>query len=123
MTRCSSARTSPQSPTIGTSATRFLLISAGSMSAWITLASGANVDSLPVTRSSKRVPSAMSRSAFCSPVTADTEPCMPGIPRCSGWSSGTAPRAMSVVTSGIWVSSTNSRSASLALARITPPPT
>ena len=34
--------TSPTSPTIGTSAMRFLEISAGSMSAWITLASGAN---------------------------------------------------------------------------------
>jgi len=36
----------------------------------------------PVTRSSNRVPSAMSRSAFCRAVTADTDPCMPGMPRC-----------------------------------------
>ena len=35
--------TSLASPTIGTSAMRFLEISAGSMSAWMTLASGANV--------------------------------------------------------------------------------
>ena len=112
-----------QSPTIGTSAMRFLEISAGSMSAWMTLAFGANVDSWPVTRSSKRAPRVMSRSAFCSAVTAATVPCMPGMPRCSGWLSGTAPRAMSVVTTGIPVSSTNRRSCSEARARITPPPT
>ena len=57
-----SAMTSLQSPTIGTSAARFLPISAGSMSAWITFASGANESSLPVTRSSNRAPRQMSRS-------------------------------------------------------------
>ena len=41
------------------------------MSAWMITACGAKVSSLPVTRSSKRVPSAISRSAFCSAVTAD----------------------------------------------------
>ena len=115
--------TSPTSPTIGTSAMRFLEISAGSMSAWITLASGANVDSWPVTRSSKRAPSAMMRSDFCRPVTAATVPCMPGMPRLSGSLSGTVPRAMRVVTTGMPVSSTRRRSASLARARTTPPPT
>ena len=60
-----SAITSRQSPTIGTSATRFLPISAGSMSAWITLAPGANESRLPVTRSSKRAPRLMIRSLFC----------------------------------------------------------
>ena len=35
---------------------RFLSISAGSMSMWITFAPGANASSLPVTRSSKRAP-------------------------------------------------------------------
>ena len=104
--------TSLQSPTIGTSAVRFLEISAGSTSAWMTLAFGAKVDSWPVTRSSNRAPSVMSRSAFCSAVTAATEPCMPGMPRCSGWLSGTAPRAIRVVTTGIWVSSTKRRSSS-----------
>ena len=57
--RSASAMTSRQSPTIGTSASRFLPISAGSMSAWMTLASGAKVASFPVTRSSKRAPSAI----------------------------------------------------------------
>ena len=46
--------TSRASPTIGTSAARFLPISAGSMSAWTILAYGAKLSSLPVTRSSKR---------------------------------------------------------------------
>ena len=111
------------SPTIGTSALRFLLISAGSMSAWMILASGAKVDSCPVTRSSNRAPRAMMRSDFCRPVTAGTEPCMPGIPRCSGWLSGRVPRAIRVVTTGMRVRSTKRRSSSLARARTTPPPT
>ncbi len=75
--------TSRASPTIGTSAARFLPISAGSMSAWTIFAKGAKLSSLPVTRSSKRAPRATIRSAFCSAVTAVTAPCMPGIPTCS----------------------------------------
>ena len=50
------------SPTIGTSTALFLPISAGSMSTWMTLALLAKAASLPVTRSSKRTPTAMSRS-------------------------------------------------------------
>jgi hypothetical protein len=59
---------------------------------------------LPVTRSSKRAPMAMSRSAFWNAVTAGTLPCIPGMPRCSWCESGKAPRAMSVVTTGMFVS-------------------
>jgi hypothetical protein len=51
------------SPTMGRSGARFLPISAGSMSMWITLACGAKAASRPVTRSSKRTPTAISRSA------------------------------------------------------------
>ena len=68
LTSCS--MTSRQSPTIGTSGRRTLPSSAGSMSTWMILASGAKVETLPVTRSSKRLPSAMSRSASCIDVTA-----------------------------------------------------
>ena len=57
--------TSRASPTIGTSAGRFLPISAGSMSAWTIFASGAKVERSPVTRSSNRAPRAISRSDFC----------------------------------------------------------
>ena len=118
-----STRTSLQSPTIGTSARRFFPISAGSMSACTIFAPGANVASCPVTRSSKRAPSAISRSAFCSAPTAETLPCMPGMPTCCGWLSGNAPSAISVVTTGMLVSSASSRSSAQASALSTPPPT
>ena len=65
-----SSITSRQSPTIGTSGRRTLPSSAGSMSTWMIFASGANAPTLPVTRSSKREPSAISKSAFCIAVTA-----------------------------------------------------
>ena len=51
---------------------------------------GRDEDTLPVTRSSKRAPSAISRSAFCRAVTAVALPCIPGMPRHNGWSSGKA---------------------------------
>ena len=101
--------TSLQSPTIGTSARRFLEISAGSMSACTICACGAKLESCPVTRSSNRAPSATSRSAFCIAATAATVPCMPGMPTCCGWLSGNAPRAISVVTTGMPVSSASSQ--------------
>ena len=40
------------------------------------------------------------RSLFCRAVTAATVPCIPGMPRCCGWLSGNAPRAIRVVTTG-----------------------
>lgn len=115
--------TSRASPTIGTSTSRFLPISAGSMSAWMTLANGAKLSSLPVTRSSKRVPSAISRSDFCRAVTAVTAPCMPGMPTCSGWLSGKEPSAISVVVTGTPVSSARTFSSAVAPDFMTPPPT
>jgi hypothetical protein len=108
---------------MGTSAWRFLPISAGSMSAWMTRAPGANESRLPVTRSSKRAPRLMIRSERCSPATAATVPCMPGMPRCWTWESGNAPRAISVVTTGMPVYSASARSSLEARERITPPPT
>ena len=51
------------SPTIGMCAGTFFEISAGSTSMWMNFARGANSDSLPVTRSSKRAPIATIRSA------------------------------------------------------------
>ena len=117
--------TSLQSPTIGTSACRFLEISAGSMSAWITLASGANVSSLPghavVEAGAER-----DQQVGCAAArpTAATVPCMPGMPRCCGCESGNAPRAISVVTTGIAGQRRRARSSSAdAPDRITPPPT
>ena len=79
--------------------------SAGSMSTWMILASGAKLLILPVMRSSKRAPSVMSRSLFCMAVTAVALPCIPGMPRHNGWLSGNAPRAINVVTTGMFNSS------------------
>ena len=110
-------------PTIGTSAVRFLEISAGSMSAWMTLAFGAKDFRMPVTRSSNRAPRVISRSDCCRAVTADTVPCMPGMPTCCGCESGKTPRAIRVVTTGAPVSSASSRSSAEAWALTTPPPT
>ena len=59
----SRASTFLASPTIGMWAGTFLEISAGSMSMCTNFARGANSDSLPVMRSSKRAPTATIRSA------------------------------------------------------------
>ena len=61
---------SRQSATIPTSGRRTLPISALSMSTWMTFAYGANAATLPVTLSSKRLPSAINKSACCIDVTA-----------------------------------------------------
>ena len=50
-------------------------------------------------------------------------PCIPSMPSESGWSEGNAPNAMSVVVTGIRVSSASARSSAAASAAITPPPT
>ena len=48
---------------------------------------------------------------------------MPGMPRASGWVSGNAPRAISVVVTGAWAASASRRSSSCVPDLITPPPT
>ena len=111
-----------KSPINATSACRFLPISAGSISAWITLAFGAKDESFPVTRSSKRAPSVINKSAFCNAVTAATVPCIPGIPRCCGCESGKAPRAINVVTTGAPVISAKIINSLAAFALMIPPP-
>ncbi len=108
---------------MGTSAWRFLEISAGSMSQWMTVASGANASSRPVTRSSKRAPTVTRTSALLSAQFAYFEPCIPGMRRARGCESGNAPLAMSVVTTGMDAASARARSSSSAPALVTPPPT
>ncbi len=89
---------------------------------WMTRAPGANASSLPVTRSSKRAPQAISRSHLFIAQLAAREPCMPGRPMHCGWLSGTTPFAISVVTTGSWAASARAiRSAGSQL--IAPPPT
>ena len=70
-TAISSSITRRQSPAIGTSGRRTFPSSAGSTSTWMIFASGAKVGTLPVTRSSNRLPRAMSRSDRCIDVTAE----------------------------------------------------
>jgi hypothetical protein len=105
------------------SASRFLEISAGSMSMWMTFAPGAKASSLPVTRSSKRAPTVISRSERWSAQLAYFEPCMPGICSESACESGNAPLAISVVTTGMRVSSASALSSASAPALTMPPPT
>jgi hypothetical protein len=62
------------------SARRSLPISAESMSRWMTFAPAANAESFPVTRSSKRDPTATRRSHLFMAQFAHLEPCMPGAP-------------------------------------------
>ncbi len=70
------------------------------MSRWMTVAPGANADTLPVTRSSKREPTATIRSALFSAQFDHFGPCIPGQPACSSCDSGKALFAISVVTTG-----------------------
>ncbi len=51
-----------ESPTTGMSTRTFLPIEVGSMSTWMIFALRANSSTLPVMRSSKRAPTAISRS-------------------------------------------------------------
>jgi hypothetical protein len=115
---------SSSEPTMGISACRFLSISAGSTSMWITLAPGAKTSSLPVTRSSKRAPHAIRRSALFMAQLAAFDPCMPGRPMQSGCESGKTPFAIRVVMTGICTASaTRISSSGSTLAEIAPPPT
>ena len=83
-----------------------------------------SVDSWPVTRSSNRAPRVMSRSDFCSAVTAATVPCMPGIPRWSGWLSGHgAAGHQGGDHRGSGSARRSGAARSLAPERMTPPPT
>ena len=108
---------------MGICASRTLPISAGSMSMWMTSAFGANSSSRPVTRSEKRAPAAMMRSLSVMARFAYFEPCIPTGPRLSSCDAGKAPLPMSVVTTGICMSSASARSSSDAPEDTTPPPT
>ena len=105
------------------SARRSFPISAASTSRWTTVAPGANAESLPVTRSSKRAPTATSTSHLFIAQFDHLAPCMPGQPKCSSCVSGNALLAISVVTTGSCHCSATRRSSSQASALIVPPPT
>ena len=71
------------------------------MSMWMIFACGANSETLPVTRSLKRAPTAIRRSHSVTAMLAYLEPCMPTGPRFSGFEQRMAPLPMSEVTTGI----------------------
>ena len=78
----SSGSTSLTSPTIGMSTFTRLEMRDGSMSMWMILRSfWAKCFGLPITRSSKRAPTASSTSQFCIALLASLVPCMPSMPR------------------------------------------
>ena len=78
-----------------------LPISAGSISICATLAFFANVLGLPVKRSSKRQPIEIMKSASVMAILAAKEPCIPPIPKKSGWLVAIVPCPKRLVTTGI----------------------
>ncbi|MCY1553658.1 hypothetical protein D9M68_901640 [compost metagenome] len=97
----SSVSTSFTSPTIGTSTLTRLEMLDGSMSMWMILRSFcAKCLGLPITRSSKRAPTASSTSQFCIALLASIVPCMPSMPRNLRSDAGYAPRPISVLVTG-----------------------
>ena len=112
-----------QSPAMATSGRRTLPSSAGSMSTWMILASGAKALILPVTRSSKRLPEGDEEVGLLhggdgGVVAVHARAC----PGTGGGESGKVPRPMRVVTTGMPVRSASSRRASAARAFRMPPP-
>ena len=89
---------------------------------WMILACGANSSTLPVTRSEKRAPTAMSRSHSVTAMFAYLEPCMPTGPRFNGFEQRMAPLPMSEVTTGICMRSASSVSSEQAWLVTMPPP-
>src|SRR5271155_2546640 len=90
------------SPTIGTSTLTFLEIDEGSISIWmIDLALGAKSALRPVTRSSKRAPTAIRQSVLHTAVLVAYDPCIPSIPRHNESEAGKDPRPIRVSHMGI----------------------
>ena len=75
------SRTYLRSPTTGAVTLTFLLISEASMSTCTILALGAKSLTLPVIRSSNRIPKEMSKSAWSMARLEEAMPCIPDIPR------------------------------------------
>ena len=93
------------------------------MSMCTIFALGANSVTRPVTRSEKRAPAAMMRSASVMAMFEYFAPCMPTGPRFRGWLAGTPPLPMRVTTAGICILSMRATSSPVASDAMTPPPT
>ena len=101
----------------------FLPMLAGSMSMCMTRARGAKVASLPVTRSSKRTPTATSRSLSATAMFAAYVPCIPSIPMQSVCAEGKPPSPMRVGVTGSCRRSAKDSNAADAPELTMPPPT
>ena len=112
------------SPTIGMSTLTFFEIDDGSMSIWmIVFGLGREVGDLPVTRSSKRAPTAIRQSVLQTAVLVPYEPCIPSIPSHSESEAGDDPSPIRVSVTGIPSPRTSSRNSAAAPDHCTPPPT
>ena len=112
------------SPTIGMSTLTFFEIDDGSMSMWIIVSAlGANSEILPVTRSSKRAPTAIRQSVLQTAVLVPYEPCIPSIPSRSESEAGNDPSPIRVSVTGMPSPLTSSRNSGAAPDHCTPPPT
>ena len=109
-------------PTRAQSARTFLFISALSISTCKTALCGAKVAGLEITRSEKRMPSAMIRSERLIAAFEALVPCMPTIPVHSGCLDGNDVMPMRVWHTGIAAFSAKTRSSSHAQALKMPPP-
>ncbi len=78
----------------------FLFTLDRSISIWTLRLFGLNASRRPVTRSSKRLPIAMTRSAWFIAMFASNVPCMPSMPRNCCDEAGKAPRPISVEVTG-----------------------
>ena len=93
------------------------------MSMWMILRSARKkCGGLPITRSSKRAPTASSTSQFCIAMFVSYVPCMPGMPVNCGSVPGNAPSPISVFVHGKPSRRTSRVSCGAASFRITPPP-
>ncbi len=87
-----------------------------------TVAPGAKVSIRPVTRSSNRTPTASRRSHSVIAAFAYLVPCIPGMPRLSGWSPGMSPSPIRVVVTGMSMVSASATTSGAAPEATTPPP-
>ena len=94
------------------------------MSMWIFFEPGEKALSRPVTRSSKREPTAIIRSQSCIAIFASYVPCMPTMPRKCGSLAGNAPSPIRVSVHGASTDRTNSvkRAQASGPELISPPP-
>ena len=101
----------------------FFVIEDGSMSMWMISACGEKASTLPVTRSSKRAPTATRHVGVVHRHVGVVGPVHAQHLQRQRVRDGNAPSPIRVVVTGICVSSASSRSSARASEEMTPPPT